>query len=340
MTRIGHRICHLVLLALMACTAIPASSHPFTPGLLDLYEMGAGRVEVRWKEPAQQAGQGRVRPILPASCEGGGALAARGSGSAMPAHRLIVVCPGGLAGQRVGVEGIGSGAKYVLLRVELQDGRTISQVLTGDRPSFGIPERASRPERASGLGVVETYCALGVEHILSGFDHLLFVLALMLLVPNIRRLLGTITGFTIGHSLTLVLAALGFVHVPQAPVEAAIAFSICALAVEIARSNAGKVTLMQRAPWLVAAAFGLLHGLGFAGALAEIGLPQGEIPLALFAFNLGIEAGQLAFVAVVLCIIAAFRLMRITWPAPVMQLPALAIGSIAAFWFFERVSAL
>jgi hydrogenase/urease accessory protein HupE len=243
----------------------------------------------------------------------------------------VIACPSGLVGKRVGIEGIVAGGASVLLRLELQDGRSIHHVLTEDHPSFEIPERQSR------LGVLETYGVLGVEHILFGFDHLLFVLALVLLVPAPRRLVGTITGFTVGHSLTLALAVLGFVHVPQAPVEAGIALSICALAVESARSNAGKITLIQRAPWFVAGLFGLLHGLGFAGALAEIGLPEGEIPLALFAFNVGIESGQLAFVAPTLAILAVLRRLRVRWPAPILQLPAYAIGSLAAFWFFERI---
>jgi hydrogenase/urease accessory protein HupE len=329
MGRFGLRTCHLVLLVLMLLPgmAVPAGSHPLTPALLELHEIGGGWVEVRWEVPA--GGQSQLRPVLAAAC-GDGGPAAGGPGIGVPAQRVIA-CPGGLVGKRVGVEGIASGGEYVLLRVELQDGRSMHQVLSADRPSFDIPERETR------LGVFETYGALGIEHILLGFDHLLFVLALVLLVPDLRRLLGTITGFTIGHSLTLALAVLGFVHVPQAPVEAGIALSICVLAIEIARSNAGRITLVQRAPWVVAVLFGLLHGLGFAGALAEVGLPEGEIPLALFAFNLGIEAGQLAFVVVVRGILAVLRRLPLRWPAPVMQLPAYAIGSLAAFWLFERI---
>jgi hydrogenase/urease accessory protein HupE len=319
----------LVLLTLLLGVALPAHAHPFGPALLELSEIGAEWVEVRWEEPAGRVGE--LRPVLPAACEGDGP-AGSGPGPGIPVQ-WVIACPGGLVGKRVGVEGIVAGGANVLLRLELQDGRSIHHVLTEDRPSFDIPERQSR------LGVLETYAALGIEHILLGFDHLLFVLALVLLVPGPRRLLGTITGFTVGHSLTLALAVLGIVHVPQAPIEAGIALSICALAIEIARSRAGKTTLTQRAPWLVAGLLGLLHGLGFAGALAEIGLPEGEIPLALFAFNVGIEAGQLAFVALVLGILAVLRRLRMRWPAPIMRLPAYAIGSLAAFWFFERIGA-
>lgn len=161
-----------------------------------------------------------------------------------------------------------------------------------------------------------------MERILPGFDHLLFVLALVLMVRATRLLLWTITAFTVGHSLTLALAVLGFVHVPQAPIEAGIALTICALAIEITRRNAGKFILMQRTPCLVAALFGLLHGLGFAGALAEVGLPQDEIPLALLAFNGHPRGSRPALDAVARADHAA---------------PAYAIGCMAAFWFVERV---
>jgi hydrogenase/urease accessory protein HupE len=308
----------------------PLSAHRFAPALLELQEVEAERAAVRWKEPAQRVRESQLRPVLPAECRGIGAPVVAREGTGMTA-RWEIACPGGLVGKQVAVEGIATSGADVLLRVGLLDGRSMRDVLTGDGV-FRIPAGESA------LDVLRSYSALGVEHILFGFDHLLFVLALVLLVRDLRLLLWTITAFTAGHSLTLALAVLGFVHVPQAPVEAAIAFSIYVLAVEIVRHDAGKITLMQRAPWLVAGAFGLLHGLGFAGALAEVGLPEGEIPLALFAFNLGIEAGQLAFVAVVLSIFAVARLLQVMWPAPVMQLPAYAIGSLAAFWFFERVA--
>jgi hypothetical protein len=307
----------------------PLSAHRFAPALLELQEVEAERAAVRWKEPAERVRESRLQPVLPSECRGIGEPVVTREGTGMTA-RWEIACAGGLVGKQVAVEGIATSGADVLLRIGLLDGRSMRHVLTGDGV-FTIPAGESA------FGVLRSYATLGVEHILFGFDHLLFVLALVLLVRDLRRLLWTITAFTVGHSVTLALAVLGFVHAPQAPVEAAIAFSIYVLAVEIVRSNAGKVTLMQRVPWLVAGGFGLLHGLGFAGALAEVGLPEGEIPLALFAFNLGIEAGQVAFVAVVLSAFAALRLARVAWPTPVMQLPAYAIGSLAAFWFFERV---
>jgi hydrogenase/urease accessory protein HupE len=214
----------------------------------------------------------------------------------------------------------------------LADGRSFRRVLTADQPSFLVPGVESK------LGVVRGYTRLGVEHILTGWDHLLFVLGLVLLVGRGRTLLWTITAFTVGHSITLALASLGIVRVPQGPMEAAIAFSIYLLAVELVRSRAGQTSVVQRAPWLVAGPFGLLHGLGFAGALAEVGLPQGEIPLALFAFNVGIELGQLAFVAVVLVAMVALRRLPVRWPRWAPALPAYGIGSLAIYWFVERLT--
>ena len=230
----------------------------------------------------------------------------------------------------MGVEGIAGSQADVLLRITLRDGRRIRHVLKAEAPSFTIHADSSR------AGVFKDYAALGVEHILLGWDHLLFVLALVLLVGWGRSLLWTITSFTAGHSVTLALASLGVVHVPQAPIEAAIALSIYFLAVELIRALQGGRTLTQKAPWAVAAGFGLLHGLGFAGALAEVGLPTAEIPLALFSFNVGIELGQLAFVGAVLLVAAAIRRVPVAWPRWAKAVPAYGIGVMAAFWFLQR----
>jgi hydrogenase/urease accessory protein HupE len=188
--------------------------------------------------------------------------------------------------------------------------------------------------------VAGAYLAHGVEHILLGYDHLLFVLALILIVRDVRRLIATVTAFTVAHSITLALATLGVVHVPGPPVEASIALSILLLACEIARAQEGKPSLTARWPWVVAFAFGLLHGLGFASALSEIGLPRGDIPLALFAFNIGVETGQLVFIAAVLGLLAVVR--RFSVPELVSQrarpVMTYAIGILAAFWFVQRVA--
>ncbi len=198
-------------------------------------------------------------------------------------------------------------------------------------PSFVIPAHATKGE------VAWSYWRMGTTHILSGFDHLAFVLALMLIVPGYWMLFKTITAFTVAHSISLGLAALGFVHVPPGPTEAVIALSILFLAVEVVHSRQGKAGLTERAPWIVAFIFGLFHGLGFAGALTEVGLPEHVIPLALFMFNVGVETGQILFVCGVLAVAAVLRRVPVAWPAGSWRLMPYTIGSLAAFWTIQRV---
>jgi len=324
--------CWLVLALALAWPAI-ARAHQFAPALLELEEVAPETVAVSWKQPAVRVQGSRLRPVLPVACEGIGDPTIERQGTGLKA-RWQIRCPDGLAGKAVGVEGIASSRADVLLRVALLDGRKLRQVLTADAPSFEITADAGR------FGVVRGYAGLGVEHILTGWDHLLFVLALVLLVGWGRSLLWTVTAFTLGHSATLALASLGLLRVPQGPCEAAIALSIYFLAVELTASVRGRSTLTRRAPWIVASGFGLLHGLGFAGALAEVGLPAGEIPLALFSFNVGIELGQLAFVAAVLVVMAALKTLPVRWPRWSAAVPAYGIGSLAAYWFIERVAGL
>jgi hydrogenase/urease accessory protein HupE len=186
--------------------------------------------------------------------------------------------------------------------------------------------------------VAGDYTVLGIDHILSGYDHLTFVLALLLLVNGWRRLLLTVTSFTLAHSITLAAATLGLFWLPGPPIEATIALSILFLASELIKVNRGHTSLTVRYPWIVAFVFGLLHGFGFAGALSEVGLPQSEIPVALLTFNVGVELGQLMFIAVILLCIEFLRRIRSDWPAWTRQLPAYGIGSMAAFWLIERLS--
>jgi hydrogenase/urease accessory protein HupE len=190
----------------------------------------------------------------------------------------------------------------------------------------------------SGWQVAGDYTLLGIDHILSGFDHLTFVLALLLLVSGAGRLLITVTSFTLAHSITLAAATLGVLWVPGAPVEAVIALSILFVAHELVLVNRGEASLTARNPWIVAFAFGLLHGFGFAGALGDIGLPQNEIALALLMFNVGVEIGQLMFISAALAVIWLLHRLRSEWPAWLRQVPAYGIGGIAAFWVIERVA--
>ena len=228
----------------------------------------------------------------------------------------------------------------VLVTARWADGATARQFLTRSGAGIEVPLELLRAS-SGGLGDgARRYLALGVEHILLGIDHLLFVLGLLLIVRGPWPLIKTVTAFTLAHSLTLALATLGLVAVPSAPVEAAIALSIVFLAAEILRARQGRFGLTHRFPWLIAFGFGLLHGLGFAGALAEVGLPAGEIPLALLFFNLGVEVGQLLFVAAVLSVRSALRRLEIAWPPCLEPLPAYAIGTIACFWFLQRASPL
>lgn len=325
------RLVPALLLALAG--AAPAAAHQFAPALLEIEELSADEAQVSWKQPAVRVQGSQLRPVLPVECEGIGDPEVQKQGTGLRA-RWRIRCSGGLSGKSVGVEGIAGSQADVLLRIALRDGRRIRHVLKAEAPSFRIDADSSR------AGVFKDYARLGVEHILLGWDHLLFVLALVLLVGWGRSLLWTITAFTAGHSVTLALASLGVVHVPQAPIEAAIALSIYILAVELTASRSGRRTLTQRAPWAVAAGFGLLHGLGFAGALAAVGLPTAEIPLALFSFNVGIELGQLAFVGAVLLVAAALRRIPVAWPRWSQPVPAYGIGVMATFWFLQRAVSL
>lgn len=257
----------------------------------------------------------------------------------------IATGPRGLDGWEVAVHGLQATMVDVLVRVAFADGHVVTRLLRPDAPTF-VLQNADTGPAASG------YFMLGVKHILFGVDHLLFVLALVLIVRGVKLLVKTITAFTIAHSITLALATLGAVHVPPAPVEAMIALSIVFVATEIAKRDGVAVycrrgrsqnvppSFTERAPWLVAGSFGLLHGFGFAGALSEVGLPANDIPLALLWFNVGVEAGQLAFVAVVLGVIGLIRRVKFTFPQWTRLAPPYAIGSIAMFWVIERTTAI
>ncbi|HJQ84840.1 MAG TPA: HupE/UreJ family protein, partial [Candidatus Binatia bacterium] len=236
-----------------------------------------------------------------------------------------------LAGAAVAVRGLDTAQAPALVRIVLADGRVVQGVVTARVPELVIPAAPERPT------VLRDYLRLGVEHILSGADHVLFVLGLCLLARGGRRLAATVTAFTLGHSITLALVVRDVLRVPAAPVELAIALSVFLVAAESAHR---RPTRLGRAPWAMAGGFGLLHGLGFAAALRTAGLPSGEVPAALVAFNVGVEAGQLLVVAAVLLARAAVERAPIAWPAWVRWAPAYAMGSIAALWCFERAAAL
>ena len=329
------RVARALGLAVLSALALatPALADVFRPAYLELKQRDPDVFDVLWKVPA--AGESLRLAIHVRFPDGTINLteprASLGTGTIT--ERWTIRRIGGLAGGEIRIDGLPAGISDVLARVERTDGTTQVVRLVPERPHFVVEGTQD------GASVSRTYFGLGVIHIMEGVDHLLFVLALVLIVGDLRRLLATITAFTVAHSLTLAAATLGLVHVSQAPVEAAIALSIVFVAAEIVHGLQGRPGLTAHAPWLVAFAFGLLHGLGFAGALAEVGLPERAIPLALLFFNVGVEVGQLVFVAGVLTVLGAVARVQIAWPRWATAIPAYAIGAVAMFWVIERVLA-
>ncbi|MFO1393952.1 MAG: HupE/UreJ family protein [Steroidobacteraceae bacterium] len=312
-----------------------AQAHDARPAYLEIRQTSATRYDILWRVPVMA---GMPLPVLLELPKGTKNVTepAVHELSDSRVERRVIEAPGGLAGQRIGFPGLQGTIADVLVRIETTDGGMSTTLVRGSQPWMVVAAPTG--------GAFEVFTAFvghGVEHILFGYDHLLFVLALMLIVRNTRALILTVTAFTLAHSITLALATLGIVHVPRPPVEAAIAFSIVLVAAEILRQRAGEPSLTATRPWLIAFCFGLLHGFGFASALSEIGLPQGDIPLALLAFNVGVELGQLAFIGVVLSVAAVVRrvLAARALPGHLVRLAPYAIGSLAAFWFVERVAA-
>lgn len=325
------------LLCLLA-PGVPAAGHEVRPAYLGFAELAPGRYEVAWKVPARSAGFVSLAVVLPESCREIDLPRIDDIPGARVRRTRLDCRETGLVGQEIAVDGLRATLMDVLVRLELRDGTVHTHLLRPASPAVILGGESEAPERPA--VPVRGYLRLGVEHILLGVDHLLFVLALLLIVPSPRRLLQTITAFTVAHSLTLAAASLGWVRVPTAPVEAVIALSIVFVASELLGPRRGgpRQSLTARHPWMVAFAFGLLHGFGFAGALSEVGLPPAEVPLALLLFNLGVEVGQLVFVALAGLVIVAWRRSPLSAPPWVEPVPAYAIGSLASYWLIERVS--
>lgn len=323
----------LALLAVLLL-ASPAHAHEVRPAYLEINEIAPGQFSVLWRTPVLSGMRLPVVLKLPEGVRNLKEPVVQELTDSLVERRWIDAGPNGLAGKRIEIAGLQLTITDALVRVKFMDGRAQQTIV---RPAQPWAEIAASK---GSFAVFGSYLTLGVEHILFGYDHLLFVFALILIVRSTRVLIWTITAFTLAHSITLALAALGMVHVPGPPVEATIALSILLLACEIVRIRRGEPSLTGRWPWVVAFIFGLLHGFGFAGALSEVGLPQGDIPLALLSFNVGVEVGQLMFIAAVLGTIAIVR--RLAVPAAIMRYAhgavTLLIGSLAAFWFIERVA--
>jgi len=329
----------LVLLAALLLPSAGAFGHALQPGFLELGALDDRTWRVLWKKPAVAGRPMAIDALLPETCEPRRGPEPRFDGQAYVAQ-WVAACPQGLAGGTIRIDGLERTQTDVLVRYELEPGEGEARRLTAFETAFVVPAAASR------VDVVLTYVRLGVDHILQGADHLLFVFALLLLIADRWRLLGAVTAFTVAHSLTLAAATLGWLVLPAPPVEALVALSIMLLAAELLQREGDCHRLSERYPWIVAFGFGLLHGLGFARALLEVGLPQGEVPLALFAFNVGVEIGQLLFIGFVLLVGSQLRRL---YPATLASALAphgrglagmgYAIGGIAGYWFVARIAA-
>jgi len=334
----GHSGRLLALVALLASLGFISAAwgHALEPGYLELRQLDDNQYAVVWKKPMNQGVPMAIAVRLPSQCAPRGEGEPTWDGTAFFA-RWTANCAGGLEGGTVRIQGLENTSTDVLIRYTFANGITGTRRLTPADTSFVVPKQPDR------LDVVRTYFAFGVEHILGGIDHLLFVLALLLLVKGFRRIFVTVTAFTVAHSITLAGATLGLVHMPGPPMEAAIALSIAFVAAEILHSRQGRPGLTERYPWIVAFTFGLLHGFGFASALTKVGLPQTEIPVALLFFNVGVEVGQLMFIAAVFAsmwlarrVLGSIKLPQVNWASAI---PAYVIGSLAMFWVMQRTLA-
>jgi hypothetical protein len=306
-------------------------AHEIRPAYLELRQTGAETYDVFWKVPAR-GGNMRLSLHIELPSDTFNLTTPRSSFvNEAYTERWALKRPNGLTGGVICVAGLAATMTDVLVRVEGLDGTSQVTRLTPSSPSFVVKAAPGA------LEITRTYLMLGIEHIGFGIDHLLFVLALLIITNGTVHLLKTVTAFTIAHSITLALATLGFVHVPSKPVEATIALSIVFVAFEIVRRRKGQNGITSRAPWIVAFTFGLLHGFGFAGALSTIGLPQNHIPAALLFFNVGVELGQIVFITVVLTLLTLVRRIPLRLPRWAELVPPYAIGSVAMFWVVQRV---
>ncbi|SEE81916.1 HupE / UreJ protein [Rhizobiales bacterium GAS191] len=320
------------LLAALVSTLV-AHAHEIRPAYLQIDEIGSERYEVLWRTPLLSGMRLPVALRFPSDIRNVTGPYERELPDSL-VERRIIDAPGGLTGRRIEFVALEATITDVMVRTQTRGGGHTTTLVHPSQPWVVIEAGQTL------LSVARTYLVHGVDHILFGVDHLLFVLGLLLIVRDRWMLVKTITAFTVAHSITLAAAALGYVHVPAAPLNAAIALSILFVGVEVMRAWRGATSFALRHPWLVAFLFGLLHGIGFASGLVSLGLPQGDIPLALLTFNLGVEIGQLLFVAAILLLERAFRLLEIRWPWPLQYAPAYVLGTSAAFWTIDRVVAM
>jgi hydrogenase/urease accessory protein HupE len=314
------------------CAGCAASADELRPAFLSIREKAPGKFAVIWKVPAAGDRRLALYARLPEACTPE-SDSIKGFESGSYFERWTVDCRDGLSGQSIAVDGLAESAADVLVRIEYRDGQTQAARLNASATRLVVAGGQTASE------VARTYFLLGIEHILTSLDHLLFVLALIFLIGSYWRLVEAITAFTVAHSITLAGAALGYLSLPQEPVEAAIALSIAFLARELVKVRSCRLRASETRPWIMAFAFGLLHGFGFAGALKDIGLPQRDIPVALLSFNIGVEAGQLLFVLAVIAGLKATAALFDVPAAPARLLTAYAIGTASTVWLFTRIAA-
>lgn len=323
------------LLMLLLAVAEGAHAHEVRPAYLQLSATADHGYEVLWKRPSMGETAVHLVPHL-----SGGALEAPPaaieihSGYALERWHISPADARSLDGQTVSIEGLPETITDALVIIERTDGSRTQLILTPIHPAQPLRIGDAAPAALS------AFVALGLEHVLTGLDHLAFLLGLLLLIGDRWMLVKTVTAFTVAHSCTLALATLGVIHAPVSFVNAAIALSIMFVGAEVVRQGRGATSLTIRKPWVVAFAFGLLHGFGFSSGLATLGLSARELPPALLLFNLGVELGQLGCVALGLWLAHAARVLAIRWPRPLQLAPAYLVGSLGALWTLQRVTVL
>lgn len=328
---ISARRCCVLLLAWLFLITPVASAHEARPAYLELKETAPGQFSVLWRTPVLAGMRLPVALALPDSAKNLSEPKVQELADSVVERRLINAGANGFSGKRIEFPGLQLTIADVLVRVEMLDGRKWTTIVHPSQPWLEIA--ASQ----SSLGVAGTYIAQGIRHILFGADHMLFVLGLLLIVKDRWMLLKTVTAFTVAHSITLAIATLGYAEVPVVPLNTAIALSILFLGPEIVRCWHGETSFTIRRPWVVAFAFGLLHGFGFASALTSAGLPHHELPFALVSFNVGVELGQLGFIALILTLERSFQVLEVKWPKWAQAIPGYTVGSLGAFWTIQRV---
>ena len=328
------RISCVSLVAYLLLAAASAFAHEARPAYLEVKETAPGQYAILWRTPVLAGMRLPVVLKLPDDVKNLREPSVAELADSFVERRWIDAGPNGFSGKRIDFPGLQFTITDVLVRVEVLDGRKWTSIIHPSQPWVEIA--ASQ----TWMGMAGTYIVQGIRHILFGADHMLFVLGLLLIVKDRWMVLKTVTAFTVAQSITLASATLGYAVIPVLPLNAAIALSMLFLGPEIVRSWRGETSFTIRHPWVVAFAFGLLHGFGFASALTSAGLPRHELPLALVTFNVGVELGQLAFIGLILALERSFRILEVRWPRWVEALPGYTVGSLGAFWTIQRVMLL